>query len=734
VSDPYEAESNEAVRSVALCAHDAGLCAIRARVDGTKAPKPETHCGKVDPTTGERMAGWELFQSERPERLQVRGWFAEWPGMGIVCGAVSGNVEALELEGRAVAEGVLDQLDKALDAAGLSEVWSRIRAGYTESSPSGGLHWLCRISDGAALGSQKLAQRLATPSERAAHPKQLIVPLIETRGEGGFVVVAPSHGSTHPSGKPWELVCGGFDTIATITAGERNAIYDVCRSLDRLERTQEGIAKVPPARLAQYQRYDGGPVGASWMDAVERHLSATDSLSAAIERYGWVDLHRNDPQGCPLYERPGQDERGKVGGLVNASGRLVVFSTSTPFASTLEKDAHTGRGPTYSLLDVYAAYEHEGDRQAAAQAIAEETGILRSWRSEQDAETARMFGGSERSAGSGKGDEQTEQKARGWRDLILDGRTWLRSGSAIVETLWGDQVDALVPRLQPTLIVGETGAGKTTLAHHIILGAIGVPTFADVLGWPVRELSEGERVLYLASDRPDQARLALLRYFTPATEQGWRLLEERLRVWRGPPPATLAKSPGLLLEMAEATGAALVVVDSTKDMADKLSDDNVGSAINQAHQFVVASGRDMIALHHPRKRGRDHADTRPTLDDVYGSSWLSAGAGSVLFLIDEPLSTEVLQLKTPNGRESNFRFRMDPATGTLAVANDDILAAVGAGGTAGISTRQVAIAVLGVPDPSEAQVERIRRRLKVLQVSGVIDTTGAGRTTRWVVP
>jgi hypothetical protein len=449
-------EANDEVQSASLRGHDAGLCLIRARVNGTKAPEPCPHCGKVDPLTGERMAGWELFQSERPDRLQVRGWFAEWPGMGIVCGAVSGNLEVLELEGRAVAEGVLDQLDKALDAAGLSDVWNRIRVGYTESSPSGGLHWLCRISDGAALGSQKLAQRLATSAERAAHPKQLIVPLIETRAEGGFIVVAPSHGSTHPSGKPWELVCGDFDTIATITAGERNAIYAVCRLLDRLERTPEGIAKVPPAGLAQHQPYDGGPVGASWMDAVERHLSATDSLSAAIERYGWVDLHRNDPQGCALYERPGQDERGKVGGLVNASERLVVFSTSTPFASTLEKDAHSGRGPTYSLLDVYAAYEHEGERQAAAQAIAEATGILRAWRAEQDAETARMFGGSEHAQGAPGGDKGDATPLRSVLDLLND---------PAEEYDW--IIDGLIERLDRVILTGKEGGGKSTLLRQI---------------------------------------------------------------------------------------------------------------------------------------------------------------------------------------------------------------------------------------------------------------------------
>jgi hypothetical protein len=326
-----------------------------------------------------------------------------------------------------------------------------------------------------------------------------------------------------------------------------------------------------------------------------------------------------------------------------------------------------------------------------------------------------------------------ETPTAGWRGLILDGRSWLRSGSTTVETVWGDSTDALVPRLQPTLIVGETGAGKTTLAQHLILGTIGLPGYADILGWPVAALPEGERVLYLAADRPDQARLAMLRLLKGGDEEAWRLVAERLAVWQGPPPESLAHSPRLLLEMAEEANAAVMVVDSTKDMAEQLSDDRVGAAVNQAHQLLVASGRDVVALHHPRKRGREHAADRPTLDDVYGSAWIVNGSGSVLFLIDEPSSTEVVQLKTPNGRQANFRFQIDSATGTLtSLASDQLLAQVAAGGAAGISTKQLAVAVFGVADPTEAQVERVRRRLKVLEATGSITTTGTAKATRWV--
>ena len=67
--------------------------------------------------------------------------------------------------------------------------------------------------------------------------------LIETRGEGGFIIVAPSGGPVHPSGRPYVLRSGGFDTIATITPEERSDLFALARSFDQMPRRE-----VVPAR------------------------------------------------------------------------------------------------------------------------------------------------------------------------------------------------------------------------------------------------------------------------------------------------------------------------------------------------------------------------------------------------------------------------------------------------------------------------------------------------------
>src|SRR5690606_14476624 len=126
--------------------------------------------------------------------------------------AISGNLEMLEFEGRAVADGLVAGLADIADASGLGDLWRRVTAGYTESSPTGGTHILYRVS-GPVAGNTKLARR------PGPHGPEV---LAETRGEGGYVIVAPSGGRTHPSGKPWNLLVGGIDSIATITPEERD--------------------------------------------------------------------------------------------------------------------------------------------------------------------------------------------------------------------------------------------------------------------------------------------------------------------------------------------------------------------------------------------------------------------------------------------------------------------------------------------------------------------------------
>jgi hypothetical protein len=113
-------------------------------------------------------------------------------------GRISGNIELFEFDSQSE---LYEDFRRVAAAAGLGELVERIEAGYLEESPKG-IHWLVRCSE--IGGNTKLARRPKRPEEME-HSGDIIQVLIETRGEGGYAVLAPSHGPVHPSGKAYEL-------------------------------------------------------------------------------------------------------------------------------------------------------------------------------------------------------------------------------------------------------------------------------------------------------------------------------------------------------------------------------------------------------------------------------------------------------------------------------------------------------------------------------------------------
>ena len=167
--------------AAAVAANDAGLCVLPPREDGTKAPDAQT---------------WTAYQKTRSTPEEIDAWYARRrrSGLGYVTGAVSGNLVLFDFDDVETYEA----FKELAGAAGLGDLLEHIEAGYLEASPSG-RHWLYRCE---AVGrSTKLASRRKRPEERQ-HEADTIKTKIETKAEGGYVVVAPSTGRVHPSGSP----------------------------------------------------------------------------------------------------------------------------------------------------------------------------------------------------------------------------------------------------------------------------------------------------------------------------------------------------------------------------------------------------------------------------------------------------------------------------------------------------------------------------------------------------
>jgi len=313
-----------------------------------------------------------------------------------------------------------------------------------------------------------------------------------------------------------------------------------------------------------------------------------------------------------------------------------------------------------------------------------------------------------------------------------------RGGGFILDTpadptpAWGSGEGVLWAEGEALMIASLQGLGKSTLAQQLALGRCGFPEYAELLGYPIRP---GERrVLYLAMDRPRQISRSLRRM----VGESWRAdLDDKLRVWQGPPPRDLAKVPAMLAQMCVDADADTVVVDSLKDAAIGLTDDEVGASWNRARQHALTEGVQVLELHHNRKVSSAGQGARLGIDDVYGSTWLTSGTGSVILLSGAPGDPVVnlTHVKQPAGEVGPFRIMHDHDAGRSTVWHSvDLLALVTVRGSVGV--KDAAGALFDTDKPTPAEVEKARRKLDRLTRDGVLAVVVAGddataTATRW---
>jgi hypothetical protein len=311
-----------AVHQAALAAHDAGMCVLPPREDGSKAPDADS---------------WTGYQTTRSTREEIEAWYAsgQRSGVGLVLGAVSGNAEVLDFDELPI----YLAFKELAEEVGLGPLVERIEAGYLEETPNHGRHWLYRCDE--IDGNTKLASRPTRPEERA-HELDTIKTLIETRGQGGYVVTAPSNGQVHPNGGAYRLLSGSVSTIAAISPEERAELFSVARSLDAMPKV--------PSRDLRSEATGGSQPGSDYNER-------GDAL-AVLEAYGWrVISERN---GTMYLRRPGKDHG--VSATFGHAGTRYFY----PFTSSTIFEPNRA----FSPFAVYALLEHRGDFAAAARALA----------------------------------------------------------------------------------------------------------------------------------------------------------------------------------------------------------------------------------------------------------------------------------------------------------------------------------------------------------------------------
>lgn len=307
---------------------------------------------------------------------------------------------------------------------------------------------------------------------------------------------------------------------------------------------------------------------------------------------------------------------------------------------------------------------------------------------------------------------------------LVKGGSFIHDLPEAAPAVWGLAGSVVWAEGESFMLSGPPGVGKTTLAGQVVRGRL---VGGDVLGLPVRP-ADG-RVLYMAMDRPKQIGRALQRMLSGVDRAR---LNERLVVWEGPPLRDVAKYPETLLELAQQSGADTVVIDSLKDAAVGLSDDQVGAGYNRARQLCLAHGVEVMELHHTVKKG-DNGSAPNKLEDVYGSAWITAGAGSVVSLHGQA-GDPVVQwrhLKQPMEEVGPFRVSHDHDAGLSTRWEEaDLVGLARQAGRKGVTAKGVAAVLFDRSKPTDAEVQKARRRLDALVRSGALTRTEGDAATK----
>lgn len=471
-----------------------------------------------------------------------------------------------------------DAYDTFLAAAGddpvVGPVVDRIRNGYEETTPGGGVHliYYCETVE----GNQKLAQRPKRDDERRRRkdgtpdPNDAVKTLSETRGRGGFGITYPSGGWTHPSGRPYILRRGGLEQIATVTPEERLALFELARSFDEMPRQSRQERREGERKEERRSRSESRSMSRPGDDYNRRH-----SWDDVLTPHGWTKSHTTTDD-VTHWRRPGAATGGHDA-TADADGtdRLFVFSTS---AAPLEAERY------YTKFAAFAVLGHGGNFQAAAEEL--------------------------RSQGyGGRGGDASRDTHRELKFLTIDE---LRNRP---RPSW--MIRGLLRQASLAMLVGDFGTYKSFIA---LAWALALASGRDWVGHPVK----GGAVAYVAAEgaggQIDRLDAWALHEGCPLPDNV-RILDQSIDL--------VGDNEPLLEALAGTEDLCLVVVDTVARtfVGNENLQEDANGYVAAADRIKAETGATVLLIHHNNRQGEYRGSTviPGALDTMIGAEKTADG-------------------------------------------------------------------------------------------------------------
>lgn len=614
--------TTEDVIRTAKLAYKLGLTPIPVREDGSKAPVVEEVDRErllqlVGPELTAQIAGdkpktktWKHWQYVRPNKQTMQHLFTNGyrrSGLGLLTGK---RLEAFEFDDLETYQ-VFKETAKA---GGLGELIEQIEAGYLEETPGGGIHWLYYCDEVTA------STKLATQPD-PGDPKKFDT-LIETKGEGGFIVIAPSHGPVHETGNAYKLLAGGLEHITEITPDERQELQLLARAFDRSPKHDYE----PPI--------DALPVDG---DSPGNDFIRKTTWPELLEPQGWTFVFRRGEK--EFWRRP--DKNWGVSATINGDGitpdRLYPFTSST----VLEPRR------SYTRFQFYAFTEHNGDFQAAARELARE-----GYGKQEDAIRLLRSVFEEHEPEQPDEDDPENDSPPPKPPWIIDVFELLQEPDE--PDVW--QVDGLIRHPSVTLIAGPAKTYKSFFAQEMAIAvATGTPMFHEFGTYQPRT------VVYIqdeSSRRAVRSRFRSLlngRNMPPVSVREW-LYTITNQNFQLDEPEQIKR---LIEEAIEVHEPELIILDPLAEMHSANENDSreIRPILRVLKEIRDRYDISIVVLHHNNKNPEY---TNPA-DSIRGSTAIWASMDGGIFLSstkDENQKKVIVELKE-GGQVSPFFFTLD---------------------------------------------------------------------------